>query len=534
MIVKSTTGITTQPIASLGLSGCSPVFLNLPPARLVEHAIRYGEGDLTDNGALMCRTGAFTGRSPKDRFIVRDGMTGSTVNWNPVNQPFAPEAFARLHRKMLQFLRGRKAYVRYACAGASADHKIRLAVVTTQAWQNLFCHHLFLRPEPAELENFAPDWTVYSVPEFEADPETDGTRQKNFTIIDFSRKTVLIGGTGYAGEIKKSIFSVLNFTLPLKGVLSMHCSANVGPDGDTALFFGLSGTGKTTLSADPERRLIGDDEHGWAGTEVFNFEGGCYAKVINLTREQEPQIFNAIRFGTLLENTVFQPGTHTPDYASQSVTENTRAAYPLHYIPGALQPSTGHFPRNIFFLTADAFGVLPPLSRLTTGQAMYHFLSGYTSKLAGTEVGITEPVATFSACFGAAFLPLHPFSYARLLGELLEVYNVKVWLINTGWTGGAYGTGRRISLACTRAMIKAVLNDQLDGVRYQEHDIFGLQMPVQCAGVPAELLNPEIMWADRQAYRKQAAKLEESFRKNFTTLGKEEELLAVKLHLQKA
>jgi phosphoenolpyruvate carboxykinase (ATP) len=498
----------------LGLSGSTSVSLNLPPAALIEHALHAGEGTLSDSGALMCDTGVFTGRSPKDKFIVYDSVTASTIDWGEVNQPFTSEDFNRLHQKMRSFLEEKHIYVRYAYAGASKPYQIKIALVTTQAWQSLFCHHLFIRPLQEELSAFNFDWQVLCIPEFEADPITDGTRKGNFTIIDFSRKIILIGGTGYAGEIKKGIFSVLNFTLPLQGVLSMHCSANVGAKGDTALFFGLSGTGKTTLSADPERRLIGDDEHGWAGEEVFNFEGGCYAKVINLSEEGEPQIFGATRFGAILENTRFYPGTRTVNYTDRSVTENTRTAYPLSYIANALEPSVAGCPQNIFFLTADAFGVLPPLSRLSTEQAMYHFISGYTSKLAGTEMGVSSPLATFSACFGAAFLPLHPLQYAHLLGKLIRQYNVKVWLVNTGWVGGGYGTGSRIKLTYTRAMIRAVLDNQLENTYFQKHEIFGLHMPVSCPGVPGELLNPGQTWSDQQAYAQQASKLADGFRKN--------------------
>jgi phosphoenolpyruvate carboxykinase (ATP) len=448
--------VAISPIHQLGLDQCQTVFLQMPPARLVEHAVQRNEGDLTGTGALMCSTGTFTGRSPKDKYVVYDDFTADLVDWGKINQPFESGAFAALHEKMLQFLTGRKAYVRYAYAGAAPTHRRNLALVTTQAWQSLFCHHLFIRPAEEALASFCPEWTVLCISEFRADPVTDGTRATNFSIIDFSRKTILIGGTGYAGEIKKAVFTVLNLLLPLEGVLSMHCSANVGKDGDTALFFGLSGTGKTTLSADPARRLIGDDEHGWAGNEVFNLEGGCYAKVVNLSPEGEPQIYSAIRFGTIVENTCFYPGTQDVDYTDQTITENTRAAYPLTYIPGAWEAPVAQSPRHIFFLTADAFGVLPPVSRLTAEQAMYHFLSGYTSKLAGTEMGVKEPVTTFSACFGAAFLPLPPSSYARLLGELIEKHNAQVWLVNTGWTGGPYGTGSRIKLAHTRSIIRAL------------------------------------------------------------------------------
>ncbi|WP_266366814.1 phosphoenolpyruvate carboxykinase (ATP) [Tellurirhabdus rosea] len=511
----------TSLLARLGLAECRSIYLNLSPAELVEHALARSEGVLTETGALMCDTGTFTGRSPKDKFIVCDDKTRDTVEWGDINQPFESEKFEQLRLKMLAYLAEKDVYVRYARACASPAYRLNIAVVTTQAWQSLFCNHLFLRPAPAELADFEPDWTILCVPGFQADPATDGTRKANFTLVDFSRKMILIGGSGYAGEIKKGIFTVLNFVLPVeRRVLSMHCSANIGAEGpngspDTALFFGLSGTGKTTLSADPERRLIGDDEHGWAGDEIFNFEGGCYAKVINLSAEREPQIYHAIRFGAVLENTRFFPGTRKVDYDNRSVTENTRTAYPIDYIPDAAAPSVAGAPRNIFFLTADAFGVLPPISRLTAEQAMYHFLSGYTSKLAGTEMGITEPVATFSTCFGAAFLPLPPVRYAELLGELIEKYNVNVWLINTGWTGGPYGTGRRIRLDFTRAMIRAALKGELVAATYITHPVFGLRMPTTCPGVPHQLLDPQQTWINQEEYLAKAAELASAFEDNF-------------------
>jgi phosphoenolpyruvate carboxykinase (ATP) len=519
IIIKSSTHIAIQPIARIGLSDCQTIFLHLSPTRLVEHAIKRGEGDLTDTGALMCQTGTFTGRSPKDRFIVYDAVTATSVNWGEINQAFDKEDFNRLHARMLHFLAGKKVYVRYAQACASNPYRMNLAVVTTQAWQNLFCHHLFLRPTLEELENFDPEWTILSIPEFKADRVKDGTRRENFTIINFSQKIILVGGSGYAGEIKKAIFSVLNFMLPMQNILPMHCAANVGKAGDTALFFGLSGTGKTTLSADPQRKLIGDDEHGWSGAEVFNFEGGCYAKVINLDPEREPQIFEALRFGAILENTRFLPDSQTVNFADRSVTENTRAAYPISYIAGALEKSVAAAPQNIFFLTADAFGVLPPLSRLPVEQAIYHFLSGYTSKLAGTEMGITEPVATFSACFGAAFLPLHPFHYARLLGELIRQYKVNVWLVNTGWVGGPYGVGSRIRIDYTRSLIGAALAGKLAQVPFVRHELFDLYMPTHCPGVPDALLNPQQTWADPVAYQQQAQQLANAFRNNFSHFG---------------
>lgn len=519
---------STDLMNRLGLSDCRSIYLNLPPATLVEHALARSEGTLTSTGALMCDTGSFTGRSPKDKFIVKDEITEKTVDWSEINQPFSAAHFDGLHGKMLDYLSGKDVYVRYAQACASPGYCLNIAVITTQAWHNLFCHHLFLRPDPNDLAEFEPDWTILCIPGFQADPKTDGTRQGNFTVVSFTKKMILIGGTGYAGEMKKGIFTVLNFILPHEHrVLSMHCSANVGRNRsgemETALFFGLSGTGKTTLSADPERQLIGDDEHGWADDEIFNFEGGCYAKVINLSAEREPQIHNAIRFGAVLENTRFFPGTRTVDYANQSVTENTRTAYPIDYIPNAQTPSVAPAPKNIFFLTADAFGVLPPISKLSPEQAMYHFLSGYTSKLAGTEMGVTEPVATFSTCFGAAFLPLPPHRYAELLGELIEKHQVNVWLINTGWTGGPYGIGSRMRLDYTRAMIRAALHGDLDSATYITHPVFHLRMPTTCPDVPLQLLDPQQTWLDSEAYFKQANQLAETFCDNFRKFARQPE-----------
>ena len=413
-------------VASLGLKNVAVAYWNLNPAELVEETIVTGQGMLTDTGALAVDTGKFTGRSPKDKFIVCDSITENSVWWGDINIKFTPENFDRIYDKVTSYLQGKEVYVRdsYACADPAYRHNIR--VVTESPWANLFAYNLFLRPTFDEIQNFVPEWTIICAPGFHANPNTDGTRQENFAVLNFTKKVILIGGTAYTGEIKKGIFSVLNFVLPHdKNVLSMHCSANIGKDGDTAIFFGLSGTGKTTLSADPERGLIGDDEHGWAEKEVFNFEGGCYAKCVNLSREKEPQIFDAVKFGSLLENIEFHENTSTVDYDNITKTENTRVSYPIDFIANAVKPSIGGIPKNIFFLTADAFGVLPPISKLTVGQAMYHFISGYTAKVAGTEVGVTEPQLTFSACFGAAFLPLHPTKYAELLGEKLKKNKVK-------------------------------------------------------------------------------------------------------------
>ena len=493
------------------------VFFNLPPAMLIEHALARKEGFLTSTGALMADTGKFTGRSPKDRYIVKDELTSTAVWWGEINIPLSEEQFDNLYLKMIRHLETKDLYVRDVFAGADEDYRLNIKVINTLAWHNLFCANMFLRPTEKELSDFEHDFTIICAPEFEADPVIDGVKNPNFSIINLSKRIILIGGTGYTGEMKKGIFSVLNFILPYqKGVLSMHCSANVGKEGDTAIFFGLSGTGKTTLSADPNRYLIGDDEHGWSEDAVFNFEGGCYAKVVDLSHEKEPEIFDAIKFGAVVENTRFIPGTRKVDYTNTEVTENTRTAYPIHHIANALEPSIGSAPKNIFFLTADAFGVIPPISRLNKSQAMYHFISGYTAKVAGTEMGIIEPKLTFSACFGAAFLPLHPTVYAGLFGEKMEKNEVNVWLINTGWTGGPYGVGSRMKLAYTRAMISAALEGKLDFAPMHPDPIFGFQVPKICPNVPAEVLNPRNTWSDPGAYDIQAKKLAQAFVSNFS------------------
>ena len=503
-------------LAKMGLLHLGETHWQLSPAALVEEAIRTKEGVLSQEGALVCNTGKFTGRSPADKFIVRDAETEKAVWWGAVNTPLAPEKFDALYQKMAKFLQGKKVYIRDAYACALPAYRLPIRIVNTVAWHNLFCHNLFLRPEEALLENFFPEFTIINAPDFQADPVTDGTRQANFTIINFSKKIILIGGTGYAGEMKKGIFMVLNYLLPKKHqVFPMHCAANIGQQEDTAVFFGLSGTGKTTLSADPDRRLIGDDEHGWYEQGIFNFEGGCYAKTIDLSPEKEPQIFQAIKFGAILENVRFLPATRRVDYANASVTENTRTAYPLEHIANAVMPSVGGIPKNIFFLTCDAQGVLPPIAKLNKGQAMYHFIAGYTAKVAGTEVGISTPKATFSACFGTAFLPLHPTQYDAMLGQKMDAHPVSVWLLNTGWVGGPYGVGKRVELAHTRAMITAVLSGQLDRVDYTEHAIFGVAMPALCPGVPTALLNPESTWEDGAAYTAQANRLAQAFADNF-------------------
>lgn len=511
-LIPETNGIETS-----GIKKAKSIHWNLTPAQLVEESIKNDEGRLTDTGALMCDTGKFTGRSPKDRFIVKDDKTKDTVWWGNINIPISEEQFDNLHNKMVAFLEDKKLYVRDAYAGADKTYRLNLRVINTLAWQNLFCNNMFLRPEQYKLKDFDPNFTIICAPEFEADPEVDGTRQKNFAIVNLTKRMILIGGTAYAGEMKKGIFSVLNYILPQeRGVLSMHCSANIGKKHhDTAIFFGLSGTGKTTLSADPNRGLIGDDEHGWTEDNVFNFEGGCYAKAIDLTREKEPEIFDAIKFGAIVENTRFHEGTSTVDYANVSVTENTRTAYPINHISNAVVPSIGGIPKNIFFLTCDAFGVIPPISKMTKGQAMYHFISGYTAKVAGTEAGITEPQTAFSACFGAPFLPLHPTKYAEMLGEKMEKYEVNVWLINTGWTGGPYGVGSRMKLKYTRAMITAALNGTLDNVGFRTHSIFGVQIPLTCPEVPSEVLSPRETWKNDEGYYNKANDLARQFVENF-------------------
>jgi phosphoenolpyruvate carboxykinase (ATP) len=503
-------------VADLGLKHVSAAYWNLTPAELIEETILRGEGELTDTGALAVDTGEFTGRSPKDKFIVCDSETENNVWWGDINIKFDTEKFDRLYNRVCGYLTGREVYVRDCYACADPEFRLNIRVVTETPWQNLFANNLFLRPTKEEIVKLKSEWTIISAPGFKAVPEIDGTRQHNFAVLNFTKKIILIAGTGYTGEIKKGIFSVLNYVLPQhRQALSMHCSANEGKDGDVAIFFGLSGTGKTTLSADTNRALIGDDEHGWSDKSVFNFEGGCYAKCVNLSFEKEPQIYKAIKFGSLLENTDFYEGTTRTDYDSISKTENTRVAYPVDFIDNAKSVSTGSVPKNIFFLTADAFGVLPPISRLDAGQAMYHFISGYTAKVAGTEMGITEPTTTFSACFGKAFLPLHPTAYAELLGKKLKGNDVKVWLVNTGWSGGSYGVGSRIKLSYTRALITAALNGQLDNVEYETLPVFGLKFPKSCPNVPEEILNPRETWPDKTAYDIKATDLASAFVKNF-------------------
>lgn len=506
-----------QPHASAlatALARCPKVNRNLTAARLVELAVQRSEGTLTAQGALTVTTGKYTGRSPKDKFVVMEPSVKEQINWGPVNQPMEPAVFDRLYHMVLEHLAQKETFIFDGFAGAAPEYRLPIRVVNEFAWQNLFVHQLFVRPTADELATHEPQFTVVCAPSFQADPTLDGTNSEAFIIVSFEHRVVLIGGTHYAGEMKKSIFTVMNYLLPLKGIFPMHCSANVGEKGDVALFFGLSGTGKTTLSADPRRQLIGDDEHGWTGEGVFNFEGGCYAKCIKLSPVHEPQIYSAIRFGSVLENVVIDPETRLPDFDSAALTENTRAAYPVDYIPNAVVPGVGGLPTVVVFLTADAFGVLPPIARLTKEQAMYHFISGYTSKLAGTERGVVNPEATFSSCFGSPFLPLPPAAYAQLLGEKIEKHNVRVYLLNTGWSGGPYGVGKRMSLPHTRAMVDAALNGTLEQGEFVEDPIFRVLVPTACPGVPAEVLQPRKTWADPEAYDAQAHHLAGLFAKN--------------------
>ena len=520
------------PVKALGEMGlCTTQQINYQqnPTQLCEQALKRGEATLNNTGALVIKTGKFTGRSPNDKFTVKDEITTDTVNWNDFNIPIEEKYFFQLKEKMLSYLSQKEIWVRDCFACADEKYRLSLRVVNEQPAHNLFCYNMFIRPTESQLENFAPNWHIIQAPGFKANPAVDGTRAENFAILSFKHKTILIGGTGYTGEMKKGIFTMLNYVLPVRAdVLSMHCSANVGRDGDTAIFFGLSGTGKTTLSADPNRMLIGDDEHGWTAEGVFNFEGGCYAKTIDLSKDKEPEIFKAIKPGALVENTVFIEGTNVIDFGNKQITENTRVSYPLQFISNALEPSVGNTPKNIFFLTADAYGILPPISKLTPGQAMYQFISGYTAKVAGTEAGITEPKATFSACFGAPFLPLHPGQYAAMLGKKMKAQNVNVWMINTGWSGGPYGIGHRMKLSYTRAMITAALEGELDNVEFTAHKTFGMLMPNECPGVPSALLSPRHAWANEDEYDGKAEQLAAMFIKNFEKYaeGVSEEILA--------
>jgi phosphoenolpyruvate carboxykinase (ATP) len=497
-----------------GIHNLNAAYWNPGAPQLIEHALQRREGTLAANGALVVRTGQFTGRSPKDKFIVRDETTDEHVQWGAVNQPMTEAQFDRLHARAINFWQGQDAFVQDLLVGADDEYAIPVRVVTHLAWHSLFGRQLFIRP--AGVERRDPEFTILFAPEFQASPAEDGTNSETCIVINFKKRVVLICGTSYAGEMKKSAFTIMNFLLPARGVFPMHCSANVGPAGDVALFFGLSGTGKTTLSADPSRNLIGDDEHGWSHSGVFNFEGGCYAKCIRLSRENEPQIWNAIRFGTVLENVMMDAHSRHLNFDSDEITENTRAAYPLDFIDNAVMPSVGGHPKNVIFLTADAFGVLPPVSRLTPEQAMYHFLSGYTAKVAGTERGLgKEPQATFSACFGAPFLPRPAAAYASLLGEKLRKHQSAVWLVNTGWAGGPFGVGSRMKLAYTRAMLNAALSGELSKAPTETHPVFRVAVPKSCPGVPLEFLDARGMWSDKAAYDRAAHDLSGRFNKNF-------------------
>lgn len=508
-----------NPSADLTKLGFNQTTANWNSTReeLIQSSLDLNLGVLNDAGALCISTGEFTGRSPKDKFTIKDAVTENAVDWNNINQPFSPEAFDALEKKVIAHLdKNNEIFVRDVAACADPTYKLNIRVVTETPWASLFADNMFLRLSADEIATFEPEWTILCAPSFMANPAEDGTRQHNFSIINFTKKVILIGGSGYTGEIKKGIFTVLNFVLPhQKNVLSMHCSANIGNDGDTALFFGLSGTGKTTLSADPNRKLIGDDEHGWSDNGVFNFEGGCYAKCIDLTEEKEPDIYHAIKSGAILENIGFFEGTNKVNFEDVSVTENTRVSYPLYHINNIATPSVGSIPKNIFFLSYDAFGVLPPISKLTEAQAMYLFISGYTSKVAGTEAGVTEPQTTFSACFGAAFLPLHPTKYAEMLGKKLKESGANVWLINTGMTGGVYGVGKRMSLKYTRALITAALDGSLNNTTFETLPIFNFQIPTAVEGVPSEILNPRNTWTDKVAYDAKATELAVKFNENF-------------------
>jgi phosphoenolpyruvate carboxykinase (ATP) len=516
--------LQTHPeLEALGLQNLNQVYWQLHSPQLYEQVLRRQEGFIAHLGPVVVRTGDHTGRSPSDRFIVKEPSTENIIWWGDVNRPFSPEQFDDLYQKMLAYFQGKNAFVQNCFAGADHDYRLGIRVITETAWHNLFARNMFIRATEEELEKFEPDFTIIHAPNFRANPQFDGTNSSAFVLIHFDKRIVLIGGTSYAGEVKKSIFSVLNCLLPPKGVLSMHCSANQGDGGEVALFFGLSGTGKTTLSSDSSRTLIGDDEHGWSDKGVFNFEGGCYAKVIRLSPTGEPEIYQTTRrFGTILENVWMDMNNRRLDLDNANFTENTRASYPISHIPNASRAGVGGHPRNVIFLTADAFGVMPPVSKLTPEQAMYHFLSGYTAKVAGTEKGLSaEPQATFSACFGAPFLPLHPREYARLLGEKVARHNAAVWLVNTGWTGGPYGVGNRMALQHTRAMVHGILEGTLAEVETRREPHFGLHVPVACPGVPDGVLDPAQTWDDKDAYDTKAGELAALFAENFKQYAEE-------------
>ncbi len=504
-------------LGEIGIRNINDVFYNLSTAALYERAIRRREGSLSYLGPLVVRTGQHTGRSPNDKYIVKELSSDEKIWWGKVNRPIDDKNFYRIYSKMMAYIQNKDIYIQDCFAGTDPDYRLPIRVITETAWHNIFARNMFIRiSDPKVLKDFKPEFTIIQMPSLQADPETDETNSPVFVVVNFGRRLVLIGGTSYAGEIKKSVFTIMNYLLPQKGVMSMHCSANVGNDEDTAVLFGLSGTGKTTLSADPTRRLIGDDEHGWSDKGVFNYEGGCYAKVIKLSKEAEPDIYETTRkFGTILENVAMDADSRELDLNDSSLTENTRAAYPLTHINNIEPSGMGGHPKNIIMLTADAFGVLPPISKLTPSQAMYHFISGYTAKVAGTEKGVTEPKATFSTCFGAPFMALHPSVYAKLLGEKIEKHNSACWLLNTGWSGGAYGVGSRMEIKYTRAMLNAALSGELDNVETVEDPFFGLQVPKEVKGVPAGVLNPRDTWKDKAGYDIQAKKLAQMFHDNF-------------------
>jgi phosphoenolpyruvate carboxykinase (ATP) len=503
---------SAKELADLGLLSSKNIHYQAEPEELILDTLRIGEGVMSENGALVVQTGEFTGRSPKDKFTVKDEITATTVNWNDFNLPIDEKYFHIIRKKITDYLSDQsELWIRDCFACADKRYRMSIRVVNEKPWLNLFAYNMFIRPDEEELENFCPEWTLYSAPGLQLNAEECGTRQQNAAVISFKHKIILIAGTGYTGEIKKGVFSVLNYLLPqYKNVLGMHCSA------------------KTTLSADPNRKLIGDDEHGWTNDGIFNFEGGCYAKTIDLSEEKEPEIYHAVKYGALVENTTFIKGTRKIDFGNKTVTENTRVSYPLHFICNAVEPSLGGIPKNIFFLTCDAYGVLPPISKLTPAQAMYQFISGYTAKVAGTEAGVTEPKSTFSACFGAPFLPLHPGKYAAMLGEKLHKHHVNVWMINTGWSGGSYGVGSRIKLSYTRAMIAAALDGKLEKEVFKAHPVFGVMMPENCPGVLPAILNPRNTWEDKKAYDHTANALSQQFKKNFEKYasGVTEEILA--------
>ncbi|MBI1388030.1 MAG: phosphoenolpyruvate carboxykinase (ATP) [bacterium] len=505
-----------NPLSDNGVSACKTVHWNYSAPRLIEEEVKSGRGEFANTGAFIVNTGKYTGRSPQDKYVVEDETTKNDVWWGPVNTPIKAEVFDALHKELCTYLADKEIFVFEGFAGADPAERITVRMINELGWHNLFCQKLFIEPTEDDLKNPMPlNWTIIDCPGYKADAEKYGLRSSTFIIVNIARKMIIVGGTGYAGEMKKGIFSILNYILPKRGVLSMHCSCNVGDDDDVAIFFGLSGTGKTTLSADPKRALIGDDEHGWTDRGIFNFEGGCYAKTINLSQEMEPDIWNAIRFGAILENVGYDPHSRAVDYTDASRTENTRAAYPLTNIHNAkLSSVTGH-PKNILFLTCDAFGVLPPAARLNPSQAMYHFISGYTAKVAGTERGVTEPQATFSACFGAPFLPLHPTVYAELLAKKMKEHDATVWLINTGWTGGAYGVGKRMRIDHTRAIVNSAIEGRLANVEFKTDPIFGFEVPQSCPGVPGDVMNPKNTWADKDAYDQKAKELASMFVKNF-------------------